>query len=107
MLRNRFPLIIAQLEPRMDAAARMGAEAIQGRAKQRVPVETGALRDAIHVEHPDTGTYAVVAGDTDAWYGMLVEHGTKRNPPHPFLVPALEESVDEIVSVAQTALKTL
>ena len=61
-------------------------------AKARVPVLTGRLRDAIHVDvELGVGTY-VVAGTDQIWYGLFVEHGTRHAPAHPFLLPALEEN---------------
>ena len=74
-----------------------GADSVERDAKSRVPVATGKLRDAIHMDdEQDEGTY-VIGGDTEAWYGHLVEYGTVRTSPRPFLVPALEENRAEIV----------
>ena len=109
MLKSRFPVIIAELGPRMNAVAREGAELIAQRAKQRVPVGAPEvhLRDAIHVEDEKRGSYLVVAGDTDAWYGHLVEFGTTHSAPRPFLLPSFEESTDEIAALAQVAVSKL
>ena len=74
MFSSRIPQITAELLPRLEAATGAGAELIAERAKQRVPVNTGALRDAIHVE-PDDGGFAVIAGNTEAFYGHIIEHG--------------------------------
>lgn len=76
------------------------AQAIAAGAKSRAPVDSGDLRDSIHVEHVDEGVYAVVAGDSDVFYGHMVENGTVRTPAHPFLVPAAEaekDNLDELV----------
>jgi HK97 gp10 family phage protein len=105
--RSRLPQIAAQLQARIDTAVRAGAEAVSAQAKQRVPVESGALRDAIHVERGGVGEYTVVAGDREAFYGHLVEFGTVHTPPRPFLVPAAEASRDEITAAARTALRGL
>jgi HK97 gp10 family phage protein len=95
---NRFPLIRRQLRPRSLAGTRKIAEEIADRARQRAPVKTGALRDAIHVRDTPAG-HAVVAGDSDAFYGHFVEFGTAGGgrgqppqPPRPFLIPAVEEA---------------
>ena len=106
MFQSRIPQITAELLPRLEAATGAGAELIAERAKQRVPVNTGALRDAIHVE-PDDGGFAVIAGDTEAFYGHIIEHGGVRQPAHPFLIPAAEESREEVISLVAAALRSL
>ena len=104
---SKLPRIAASLVPKLDAAAASAAEIVAGRARDRVPVNTGRLRDAIHVERDGVSTYAVVAGDTEAFYGHIVEHGSVHTPAHPFLVPALEESRKEALAIAAAALRAL
>lgn len=106
MLTSRLPQIAASLPSRMKAVAEAGAEKIAEDAKARVHVDSGALRDAIHVDSQPEGVY-VVAGDTDAFYGHLEEFGSSHSAPHPFLVPALEENVAGIERMAAGALKGL
>ena len=105
MYRSRIPQITAQLKVEMEAAEKAAAELIEQRAKERVPVDTGRLRDAIHVEHDEDGA-AVVAGDTEAFYGHIIEHGGVRQPAHPFLVPALEESRADALVLAAALLRS-
>jgi HK97 gp10 family phage protein len=105
MLRSRIPQIAAELGPQTRAAQALAAELVVARARQRVPVATGRLRDAIHVEEDETGVH-VVAGDQRVFYGHLVEHGGAVNrPAHPFLIPALEETQAEIVRMVAEALQ--
>lgn len=106
-LKSRFPEIAAELRPRVSAAVKAAAEGIEEGAKSRVPVDTGALRDAIHTERRAVAEYAVVAADDEVWYGMLVEHGTTHNPPHPFLVPAAEVGRDAAEGLVRAALRGL
>lgn len=106
MFRSRIPKITAEMLPALEAATGAAAELVAARAKERVPVDTGRLRDAIHVER-DSGGFAVVAGDTEAFYGHIVEHGGVRTPAHPFLVPAVEESRDEAIELVALALRRL
>jgi HK97 gp10 family phage protein len=103
---NRFPQIIATLDPRVDVAVRLGAQAVEADARSRVPVDSGSLRDAIHTEKGEGG-HLVVAGDSNVFYGHLVELGTSRVPPRPFLIPALEARRDEIVGLVAAALRKL
>lgn len=89
-MKSRFPKIANELKPKLDLAVRQTAREIGYGAQQRVPVRTGALRDAIHTEREGLGRYAVVAHSHEAWYGHLVEWGTSHSAPHPFLTPAAE-----------------
>ena len=106
MLVNRFPQIIAALNPTVEEAISHGVDLVVEDAKERVPVATGSLRDAIHKLEEDEGVYAV-AGDDDAFYGHIVEHGSTRVPPHPFLVPALEAKQETITMLAGRAIGRL
>ena len=106
-LKSRLPQIAAELRPRVSAAVKDSAEQVAEAAKARVPVDTGRLRDAIHVERKGPAEYAVVAGDNQAWYGHLIEHGTTRQPPRPFLVPTLEEQRQPIELAITVVLRSL
>jgi HK97 gp10 family phage protein len=83
-------MIVAELRPRVSAAVKESAEEIEGMAKERVAVDSGDLRDAIHTERRGPAEYAVVAGGEGVFYGHMVEHGTTKMPARPFLVPAAE-----------------
>jgi HK97 gp10 family phage protein len=107
MFRSRLDTIAAELAIRMDTAARAGAELVEQRAKGRVPVASGKLRDAIHVEREGVGEYAVVAGNDDVFYGHIVEHGGAHSAARPFMVPAAEDSRGEINSIGRRALRGL
>lgn len=117
-LKSRFPQIIAGLDPRVNAAVKAGAELVAARAKARVPdappIGQG-LVEAIHVESTETawagagteGGQLVIAGDREHFYGHMIEFGTSKMAPRPFLIPALEESKGEVISLASAALKGL
>lgn len=100
-------MVAAQIPARLDAAARAVAEATAERARNRVPVDSGRLKDAIHVEREGLGEYAVIAGDRDAWYGHFVEFGTVRTAARPFLAPAVEETRPTIQAIGIASLKDL
>lgn len=104
--KSRLPKITAGLAIKVDTAALAAAEKIEQAAKNNVPVATGKLRDAIHIEH-ENGGYAVVAGDNEAFYGHIIEHGGVNTPPRPFLVPALEDNRSEIIKLTAAALRSL
>ena len=105
MYRSRIPQITKSLPIQLDAGAEAAAHLIEAQAKSRAPVRTGALRDAIHVEHEGVGEYSVVAGNTEVFYGHIVEHGGVHSPPHPFMVPALESVRSEAVAAVAAFLR--
>jgi HK97 gp10 family phage protein len=103
---SRIPEIIGSLDPKVKEALEEGAELIAKDAQTRVPVATGALRDAIHVEEIEDG-YSVVAGDDEAFYGHIVEHGGVNTPAHPFLIPAGEARWADIEQLVEDVLEDL
>ena len=105
-LKSRIPQITAELEAKMEGVERAGAELIEAGAKMRVPVDEGDLRAAIHTDAQAEGTY-VTAGDSDTFYGHMVENGTVSQPPQPFLVPAAEAAREPIVAMAIKVLRGL
>ena len=105
-VKSRFPQIAAELGPKTQASLTLSAEGIAARAKQKVPVATGSLRDAIHVEQ-DGDDVLVLGGDEQVWYGHLVEYGTRHVPAQPFLVPAAEEERRELVGGVVAVLRSL
>lgn len=105
--KSRLPEIAAELAVRAELAAKAAAERVEQGAKDRVPVRTGKLRDAIHVDHERPGVYDVVAGDTDAFYGHIVEHGGAYTPAHPFIVPAAEQVRKELDAIGKAIFRRL
>lgn len=103
-LKSRLPEIIAELPIAARAAALAGAEKVAESAKNRVPVGDGELQKAIHVDEQAEGAY-VIAGDKETWYGHIVEHGSVKMAPRPFLVPALEENRAVIEATVAAALR--
>lgn len=106
-LRSRIPEIRAQLPEKLDATVRIAAEGIEAEAKSRAPVGTGALRDSIHTDKTSDAEYRVVAGDSDVFYGHIVEHGSVKQPAQPFLIPALEARRDDTLAAINRTLKGL
>lgn len=105
IFKNRLPQIMLELPAAVDTAVAAAAQLVEQRAKGRVPVASGKLRDAIHTDRQGVAEYEVVGGSGDAWYGHLVEFGTSHNPPRPFLVPSLEESRDETLALVAAAIR--
>jgi HK97 gp10 family phage protein len=88
----------------LQEAVEVGAEIIAAEARKRVPVDSGALRDAIHTTEVKNFSVEVVAGNKDVFYGHLVEYGGASTPPRPFLIPALEDRRSKVLDVAETYL---
>lgn len=105
-LKSRIPLIIGETDDRLLEAVTELGERIADGARGRVPVATGALRDAIHVRVRGQDV-AVVAGDSTAYYGHMVENGTVKMPPHPFLVPAYEAERANLAEIASDKFEDL
>ena len=71
---------------------------VYAQAKALCPVDTGALRDSIRVEHPDAYTATLIAGGAGYTnpvtgrpvdYARHVHNGTRWTPPRPFLTQAV------------------
>lgn len=110
-LSSELPAITAELFPKVIAALEASADLVVERAKERVPVDTGRLRDSIHKEsNPATpeGVYVRAGGKvdgTDVFYGHMVEFGTVHDAAEPFLIPALEESKRDILRLVRKGIK--
>jgi len=84
----------------LDAAA-AAAENAAAVARSTVPVDTGALRDSIA-----TGTIpggAVLRAGTD--HAAMVEYGTTRMPPRPYMLPAARAVQAEFFREAGEGIK--
>jgi len=106
-LTSRLPGIAAELQPRVSNAVKEGAERVAESARQKVPVDSGELQNRITVERVAPAEYAVVAGDSEAFYAHFLEWGTSDHAAQPFLMPALEENRDEVAADVQQVLRTL
>lgn len=80
----------------LDFAAELELTArdIEKDAKENAPVNSGTLRDSIEARLVDKDTAEVVVG---AEYAAVVEFGGADRPAKPFLVPAVEKNLDELV----------
>ncbi len=111
----------------LQEAIAEGAQVAVDAAKLLVPVDTGDLRDSLHVggftrlsrgwrkigNYGSLGlpggkakSYAVLVGTTLP-HGRLVEMGTKRNRPWPYMRPAVDGNVDRINATIDDAIQTI
>jgi HK97 gp10 family phage protein len=98
-------------QKQINAASRLGAKYVQKKAKEKAPVSAdgshgrpkGFLKKNIKIKAEKSKTkgkktYSVgVSGD--AYYGVFIEYGSKRNAAKPFLRPALDENRDELTRI--------
>lgn len=100
--------IIKNLGGNVADAVAKAALSIEGRAKVKAPVDTGALRASIYTstQNGDTSSAGtnplpVPTDDHTAYvgpsveYGLFVEIGTVRRAGTPYLQPAVRETEDE------------
>ncbi len=75
-----------------QALLRVGRK-IEARAKYLCPVDTGALKESIHLTGVGTMRLSIVAsgGAKGRAYALFVEYGTYKMWARPYLRPALEE----------------
>lgn len=112
---SRLNEILRNLPGNRRNAVRATAFSIEGKAKVRAPVDTGALRNSIYVRMGRTPSeMPVVAGDApraelpepgdddtahvgpSVGYAIYQELGTHNMAANPFLGPAVAEAVDEL-----------
>lgn len=124
---------LADLERRLSAlgkdmggkiargAAAAGVNVIKAEARRRVPVKTGAAKQAIVTKRvrgtPLAAEYVVGFkkakkadrnGPKDGWYARLLEFGTVKMPAQPFMRPAFDTQKQAAVDkVAQVLKKRL
>jgi len=75
------------LGPKAGAVLDKTAIDVEAGAKERAPVDTGALRSSLHTEKPDTFKRIIADGVN---YGVFNEYGTHKMGARPFLTPAVE-----------------
>ena len=78
------PVIAKEMaQPHVEDVAEEGLRL----AQSKVPVDTGALRDSLHIEEADGGKRVVVG--TDHW--LYPEFGTSEVSAQPFMRPIIDE----------------
>ena len=102
---NRFARRMARAAAALERAGTRAAlaSALQGAQilRDTVPVDSGALRSSVHVRQEGT-TASVSAG---APHAAMVEYGTSRMPPRPFMLPMAAGMRGEFVEKARAAVQ--
>ncbi|MDQ5960160.1 MAG: hypothetical protein QG592_1242 [Pseudomonadota bacterium] len=102
---NRFPEIAAALPGQTKAVVRKAAFDVEGQAKNRVPVDTGALKSSILTEIENGGLAAEVAPHEN--YALFVELGTRRMSAQPYMIPAADAVRPAFIAACEQMLKGL
>ena len=80
------------------------ARNIEKRAKDLVPVDTGATKNSITVEPADPSFTHMIGPTTE--YAPFIEYGTSRWSGKPFMTPAMEAETQPFRdAIAQTIAK--
>lgn len=79
--------ITRELQPKAEQIVKSGAFVLEGRAKQRAPVDTGALANSITSTRQAPLLWWVHDG---VEYGIYQEFGTYKMAAQPFMVPSVE-----------------
>ena len=85
-------------------ALKVGAYRVAADAKSRCPVDTGKLRDSIHVDQSRSGNRFVVLADAENdgyHYAKHVEYDPQINKP--YMYPALDANKQQIYEDARNA----
>lgn len=100
---NLGPKLSAQARVKASAVVRATALGIEGDAKARAPVDTGALRASITTEMD--GELRAGVG-TNIEYGAAVEYGSaaRNTPAQPFLTPAVEAARPRFAAAMKSIL---
>lgn len=97
-------LVPAAARARVRVAVQKTSEDIKRDAQLLAPVDTGNLRSSIHRLTIDNAWAITGRVRADAEYGELVEYGTSRMAPQPFMGPALDRHVESFTqAVAQAS----
>lgn len=118
-LQSRFPMIIAELRPKVSAAVKEAAEAVAADAAAKAPSGPGEVHIKEHfgVERRGPAEYvvyndAVAESGREVPYAIAVEFGhTAKNgtqvAPRPFLIPAMEENTPTAAALVTAVLRGL
>lgn len=99
--------ITAEVEKRAMDRLEKAAEVVANAARQKVPVDTGKLKETIRVRRlkgdpkQDVRVYAGSREKGGAYYAHMVEYGTVKMKAKPFLRPALNQSKTDIMRIME------
>lgn len=100
---------VARLKRLLSAVEKIGAEAVHASAghcadlaRDYAPVDTGELRNSIFASSGGKYVSSVFAS---APHAAMVEYGTSKMPPRPFMLPAARDAAESFFANAGSELK--
>lgn len=96
--KNLLDRKLAKLENAQKLGLLESGMLVSQRATQKAPIDTGRLKRSIHPTIPQNVGYGVqvTAVGTNVEYAPDQEFGTKFMKAQPYLIPALNESKDDV-----------
>ncbi|SRR6266487_4661685 len=95
---SKIDLTNAELATKTNSAIQGAGIECQAIAKQLCPVDTGRLRNSI-LYHPGNLSCTV---DTNVFYSIFIELGTRHMSPRPFLYPAYQQAGQHLIDKLST-----
>lgn len=102
---DKFPQIAAAMPEKTSQVVRKASFDIEGQAKSRAPVDTGALKNSISTEFENNGLTGIIAPHVE--YATYVEFGTKRMSAQPYMVPAAEAVAPAFIAAMKQMLQEI
>ncbi|WP_419958965.1 HK97-gp10 family putative phage morphogenesis protein [Psychrobacillus sp. BM2] len=102
-LNSNLNVVSAELERAIEATLETIGLYVSSEAKVRTPVDTGLLRSSIH-HIVDLQKKKVEVG-TNVSYAEIIEVGSSTRTPQPYLVPAVEENIQNINRLAKSTFE--
>jgi len=109
-LENKLSNLDEKLSKALAEALDEISEKIRDDAKSFAPVDTGALRKSIRTEKKGKLQVSIVAGGggiinphsgREVDYAGYVEFGTSHMSPQPYMQPAIEKNMNEILQIVK------
>ena len=100
--RRKLDALIATVPAQLEALLEIAARNIELKAKDRVPVDTGATKNSIIVTKPRNFQRRI---GPSTKYAPYLEFGTHRMPARPFLVPALKSEEPKLQSAVAAMIR--
>ena len=104
---------IFQVEERLSAALEIAARHIEAKAKEDVPVDTGATKNSINAK-PVIPFLQVVRSGHKEWrigptteYAPFLEFGTWKMAARPYMVPAIESERPKLVRAVKQLMSEI
>ena len=102
---NKFAQIAEALPAKTKTVVKKASFDVEGQAKNRVPVDTGALKNSISTEFHDGGLTGIIAPHTE--YALFVELGTQRQSAQPYMFPAADAVRPAFIAACKQMLKEI